>query len=141
MIRKHLYIFILCSIAILSSCENKRDNDSLAGFWQMVAWYDNSGNIKATKSDNIFYSVQLTLMKFHCLNDEYNDYYLSYFNHKGDSLIIYRPVKYVNDSIVSLTDLSRYGVPEDGGFKIEVLNSESLHLSSKETGKLIFRRY
>lgn len=141
MMRKRLYIFILCSIVGLSSCDNKRDNDSLAGFWQMVAWHDTNGTVKATKSDNIFYSVQLTLMKFHCLNDEYNDYYLSYFNHKGDSLIVYRPVKYVNDSIVSLSELSRYGVPEDGGFKIDVLNSESLQLSSKTTGTLVFRRY
>lgn len=137
---KRLYIYLLIG-AILCSCENKRDTDSLAGFWQMTAWQSPDGEKIAGKEDRIFYSVQLSLMKFHKLPDGYDNYYLSYYNHKGDSLVIDHPVKFVNDSLVSLSDLARYGVPSDGRFHIDVLNEEHMQLSSPETGVLVFRKY
>lgn len=134
---------LLFSLAIvLFSCESKQDrNGNLGGYWQMEEWRNTSDSVIATKEDRIFYSVQLSLMKFHKLTDMHHDYYLSYFNHASDSLIVYRPVKYINDSLVSLSELSRYGVPSDGRFHVDVLTNEHLQLSSSETGTLKFRKY
>lgn len=139
--RKHI-IFVIFVALIACACENKRDtNGDLGGFWQLMQWRNPKDSLIATDESKIFYSVQLTLLKLHRLSDGYSNYYLSYFNHKNDSLIIYRPVRFVNDSIVSITDLAKYGVPSDGRFHIDVLTEESLQLSSEETGVLVFRKY
>lgn len=134
---------LLISLAmVLFACESKRDtNGKLGGYWQMEEWRNTSDSVIATKEDQIFYSVQLNLMKFQKMTDAHHDYYLSYFNHTSDSLIVYRPVKYTNDSIVSLSELSRYGVPGDGRFHVDALTGERLQLSSPETGTLKFRKY
>lgn len=139
---KKYIVCLILSIVMLSACDNKRDNNGdFGGYWQMVEWRDSFDEVVATKEDRIFYSVQLNLMKFHKITDNYYDYYLSYFNRTKDSLIVYRPVKFTNDSIVSLSDLARYGVPSDGRFHIDVLNEEHMQLSSPETGVLFFRKY
>lgn len=133
---------VILSVVMLSACDNKRDhNGDFGGYWQMVEWRDNYDEVVATKEDRIFYSVQLNLMKFQKITDNYYDYYLSYFNRTKDSLIVYRPVKFANDSLVSLSDLARYGVPSDGRFHVDVLNEEHMQLSSPETGVLVFRKY
>lgn len=138
---KKIYLLLFLGILLFCSCESKRDTSDLAGFWQMMAWEGPDGEVQATKYDKIFYSVQLNVLKLHRLKDGYDNYYLTYYNHKGDSLIIYHPVKFVNDSIVSLKDLAKYGVPENGRFHVDVLNDETLKLSSPETGTLSFRKY
>ena len=42
---------------------------------------------------------------------------------------------------MSLSDLSRFGVPADGRFRIQVLNEDRLVLSSADTLTLVFRKY
>ena len=133
---------LILGIASLTACENKRDhNGDLGGMWQMVEWRDAQDRVMATKEDQIFYSVQLKLIEFRDHNDgTMGDYYLAYFRHTPDSLIIYRPVNYAKDSLVSLTDLARYGVPADGRFHIDALSDDMMILRSS-AGTINFRKY
>ncbi len=139
--KKFILTSILLSLA-LSACENKRDhNGELGGMWQLTEWRSPSGTTLATKEDRIFYSVQLKLIEFRDYDDgTLGDYYLAYFRHTPDSLIVYRPVNYAKDSLVSLQDLARYGVPADGGFHIDALTDDMMILSSP-SGTINFRKY
>lgn len=137
--------FILTPILLLltlSACDNKRDhNGDLGGMWQLTEWRSPDGTTLATKEDQIFYSVQLNLIRFRDYDDgTWGDYYLAYFRHTPDSLIVYRPVNYAKDSLVSLHDLARYGVPADGRFHIDALNGDMMILSSP-SGTINFRKY
>jgi len=137
-INKYTLIFIF-SILIFSSCENKRDdNEEFGGMWQLVKWQDSQSKILADENSRIFYCVRLNLMKFYIPSEE--NYYLSKFKRTSDSIYIYQVVSYINDSIVNLTELAKYGVPEDGGFKIEHLSSDKMILSSYNN-RLLFRKY
>ena len=87
--------FILTPILLLltlSACDNKRDhNGDLGGMWQLTEWRSPEGTTLATKADQIFYSVQLNLIRFRDYDDgTLGDYYLAYFRHTPDSLIVYR---------------------------------------------------
>ena len=137
--------FILTPILLLltlSACDNKRDhNGDLGGMWQLTEWRSPEGTTLATKADQIFYSVQLNLIRFRDYDDgTWGDYYLAYFRHTPDSLIVYRPVNYAKDSLVSLHDLARYGVPANGRFHIDALNGDMMILSSP-SGTINFRKY
>ena len=137
--------FILTPILLLlalSACDNKRDhNGDLGGMWQLTEWRSPEGTTLATKADQIFYSVQLNLIRFRDYDDgTWGDYYLAYFRHTPDSLIVYRPVNYAKDSLVSLQDLARYGVPANGRFHIDALNGDMMILSSP-SGTINFRKY
>jgi len=133
---------LILGLAVLTACENKRDdNGDLGGMWQMVEWRDAQDRTVANKDDMIFYSVQLKLIELRDYNDgTLGDYYLAYFRHTTDSLIIYHPVNYAKDSLVSLQDLSRYGVPADGRFHIDALTDDKMILSSTQ-GTMNFRKY
>lgn len=137
-----LLLLLLPLFWALSACDNKRDhNGDLGGMWQLTEWRSPDGTTLATKEDQIFYSVQLNLIRFRDYNDgTWGDYYLAYFRHTPDSLIVYRPVNYAKDSLVSLQDLARYGVPADGGFRIDALSDNMMILSSP-TGTINFRKY
>lgn len=137
--------FILTPILLLltlSACDNKRDhNGDLGGMWQLTEWRSPEGTTLATKADQIFYSVQLNLIRFRDYDDgTLGDYYLAYFRHTPDSLVVYRPVNYAKDSLVSLHDLARYGVPANGRFHIDALNGDMMILSSP-SGTINFRKY
>lgn len=139
--RRMLLIVAMLCVA-LCSCENKRDrNGDLGGMWQLLEWRDAQNQVVKDKRSRIFYSVQLKLIRLRDYHDS-GDYYQCYFRHTPDSLIIYHPTLYsAKDSIVSLSDLSRYGVPADGKFRIQVLNSDRMVLSSADTLTLVFRKY
>lgn len=126
----------------LVSCENKRDhNGNLGGMWQLLEWRDAQGQVFKDKRSRIFYSVQLSLIRLRDYNDA-GDYYQCYFRHTHDSLIIYRPTLYsAKDSLVGMDHLARFGVPADGGFGIQVLNSDHMVLTSADTLTLVFRKY
>lgn len=126
----------------LASCENKRDhNGDLGGMWQLLEWRDAQGQVIKDKQSRIFYSVQLSLIRLRDYHDG-GDYYQCYFRHTRDSLVIYRPTLYsAKDSVVSMDHLTRFGVPADGGFGIQVLNSDHMVLTSADTLTLVFRKY
>lgn len=133
---------LIILLLALSACDNKRDhNGDLGGMWQLTEWRSPDGTTLATKEDQIFYSVQLNLIRFRDYDDgTWGDYYLAYFRHTPDSLVVYRPVNYAKDSLVSLTDLARYGVPANGRFHIDVLTNDLMVLTSSE-GAINFRKY
>ena len=133
---------VLLLSAMLCSCENKRDhNGDLGGMWQLTEWRDAQNQVVKDKYSRIFYSVQLQLIRLRDYHDV-GDYYQCYFRHTPDSLVIYRPTLYsAKDSLVSIGDLARYGVPADGGFRILVLNSDHMVLTSADTLTLTFRKY
>ena len=131
---------VLCPA--LLSCENKRDhNGDLGGMWQLLEWRDAQGQVVKDKYSRIFYSVQLQLIRLRDHND-HGDYYQCYFRHTPDSLVIYRPTLYsAKDSLVDMSHLARFGVPSDGAFRIQVLNSDRMVLTSADTLTLVFRKY
>ena len=137
----HFTFYILLFI----SCDSKWDqNGDLYGMWQLTEWRDASNDIKATKADGIYYCVQLNLLKLRKTSQ--SEYYLSYFTHTGDSLLIGRTVKWPQesnwpaDTTCALTDLAPLGVPTDGKFHIDVLNNDCMVLSSTQ-GTVSFRKY
>ena len=139
--RRLLIIAAMLSLT-LCSCENKRDrNGDLGGMWQLLEWRDGENQVVKDKRSRIFYSVQLQLIRLRDYHDQ-GDYYQCYFTHTPDSLVTYHPTLYsAKDSLVSLSDLSRFGVPADGRFRIQVLNEDRLVLSSADTLTLVFRKY
>ncbi len=142
-IRLSLYVVLILGAVLLVSCENKRDeNGELGGMWQLLEWRNAQNKIVTDNRSRIFYSIQLKLIRLRNHNDADGNYFQCYFRHTPDSLIIYHPTSYsAKDSLVSISDLARYGVPADGSFRIQVLNSERMVLSSADTLTLVFRKY
>ena len=135
-----LAVFVCCG---LCSCENKRDqNGDLGGMWQLLEWRNAQNQVVQDKYSRIFYSIQLKLIRLRNHKLDGGDYYQCYFRHTPDSLIIYRPTLYsAKDSLVSMSDIARFGVPSDGAFRIQVLNSSRMVLTSGDTLTLVFRKY
>lgn len=124
-----------------TACETKYDaNGDLDGMWQMLQWQDKaSGQVVADKHDGIYYCVQLKLMKF-VKKDAPMDYYLAYFTHTRDSLVLGKIVYYPNDSVCQPDALQRFGVPADGRFRVNALSKDRMVLSTDNT-ELTFRKY
>ena len=132
--------FLLIS-ALLSfvGCDKIDDNGDFGGMWQMTEWKRLSdGEIIADKYDELYWSVQLDLMKFG-LNHR-TGVYLARFKRTADSLFIGTVYLRPNDDIVGYDAIASYGVPDDGKFAIEKLSHSSLVLRSKEA-VLSFRKY
>ena len=136
---KALLLFTFCSLMLMVSCTHWRETaGEIAGMWQMTEWRNADGQTLATQANGIYYCIQLDLMKFQRKDKE--DYYLSYYTHARDSLIIGKIVHWPSDTVGSYSDLASFGVPADGRFHVDVLNDDHLQLSSKEA-TLVFRRY
>ena len=61
---------LIILLLALSACDNKRDhNGDLGGMWQLTEWRSPEGTTLATKADQIFYSVQLNLIRFRDYDD------------------------------------------------------------------------
>lgn len=141
-IAHRLGVLLVALCLPLCSCENKRDhNGDLGGMWQLLEWRNAQNQVVKDKHSRIFYSVQLQLIRLRDYHDA-GQYYQCYFRHTPDSLIIYRPTYYsAKDSLVSMSDLLRFGVPADGGFRILSLHSDRMVLTSADTLTLVFRKY
>ena len=124
-----------------TACETKYDmNGDLDGMWQMLRWYDKQNAQEHTdKSKKIYYCVQLKLMKFQKAEAPMN-YYLAYFTHRNDSLILGKVVHYPTDSVCNFSALKTFGVPDNGKFSIDALSSERMVLST-DSIELTFRKY
>jgi hypothetical protein len=122
-------------MSLFAACENKRDSSDLAGQWQLLEWRDASDAVVRTKEDGIYYRFQLSLLQL-----EFEK--LCKYVETPDSLILQGAYKnkYNTDTPVPFTEFAEYGIPEDGRFGIDVLNSDDLVLSGK-SGVLRFRRY
>lgn len=136
-------LYILWGMLLLTvfpACDRKTDeNGDLDGMWQLTEWRDRTTNqVVKTKQDSLYYCVQLKLIKFQL--GRLDKQCMSYFTYKGDSLIIGETTKWPSDEYIPLTTLAKYGVPADGKFHIDVLNSKQLMLSSNDA-VLQFRKY
>ncbi len=133
------HIIAIISILLLASCDRKGDeNGALDGMWQLTEWRNETGQVVADQNAGIYYSFQLKLMKVQVPFS--TACYLSHFVHQDDELIVGQPTHWPTDSIYSLSELTKYGVPADGHFHVDALSSSRLVLSS-ETGRLSFRKY
>ncbi len=132
-------LFIITAVLFcLFSCENMRDhNGDLGGMWQLLEWKKDT-TVVATNEDGIYYYFELKLMKLQHIGDGY--YYLARFTHTHDSLIVGEVYSQPFDSIVSNSDLKKFGVPEDGKFHVDALSDSHMMLSSEE-GTMRFRKY
>ncbi len=124
-----------------TACDTKYDaNGDLDGMWQMLHWYDKqTAEVVADKQDGIYYCVQLKLMKFMKKGCPTN-YYLAYFTHTLDSLVLGKIVHYPTDSVCHPDALKSFGVPTNGRFHVDALSSGRMVLST-DYAKLTFRKY
>lgn len=139
-------IFILANLLLpfmFISCDKMDCNDGLDGQWQMYEWVSPDGGVIAGTEMKLYYSFQLQMAMFqkHSVSMGYQ---LTSFANMGSSIRIYDPIKYAgngHDDILPMDTLRHYGVPQDGVMQVERLTSGTLVLSSKEYGRLSFRRY
>lgn len=138
--KRILHTLPALGLLLLSACTSWHETaGDLAGLWQLAEWRDNSNNtIRATETSGIFYAVQLKLLKLQ--NKHQSEYYLAYYRHTPDSLVIERPMNYPGDTLVSIASLAPFGVPANGGFAILRLSGKQLVLQSEEH-TLTFRKY
>ncbi len=133
---KQIFLITLL-LFCLFACENMRDrNGDLGGMWQLLEWKQDT-IVVATNEEGIYYHFELNLMKLQHLG---HGNYLARFTHTQDSLIIGEVYSQPFDSIVGISALKRFGVPDDGRFHIDALSDSHMVLSSEE-GTMRFRKY
>lgn len=140
--RRVLFIAFAFAMIVMASCGKMDKNGKLDGNWQMVEWRDNAtGNLLKDNSAQLFYTVKLELIQLQDKNSGAMPY-LAYFTHKGDSLLLGKVFKKLNntDSLASYSDLRQYGVSSDGKFFVELLTDEHMVLKNS-TNTLKFRKY
>ena len=133
-------IILTCvMLSVLGGCESWRETaGDIAGMWQMTEWRDANNQAMPLNEGELYYCFQLRLLKFQTRGR--NNYYLSYFTHTGDSLIVGKTIYWPAEEERPLSELEYMGVPADGRFHVAVLNGDKLVLSSS-AGTLSFRRY
>ena len=138
---KHIFHIIYTTLLILTltGCYEWADNGDFDGMWQLTEWRDKQTNeIVATNESGIYYCVQLELMKFQ--QSDISAHYLSYFTLTPDSLVLGKVISYPTNEEASFTQLSKYGVPDNGRFHVDALTDSRMQLSTDEA-VLLFRKY
>ncbi len=136
--KKLLLTLLFPILSILGGCENWHETaGDLAGMWQLTEWKDTDGKVIATKDDGIYYSFQLELMKLQKLGDYF---YLLYYTHEGDYIILGNIYQRPNDNPVESSSIEYLGAPTEGKFHIDCLSGGKMILSSSK-GTLQFRKY
>ena len=132
-------ILAVIFVLIIASCAKNDCNGDLDGTWQMISWQTVDGTHQiADKTSGIYWHFKLSLLKTHKPSESL--YYLSYFKYTSDSIIIEKTYRSPYDEPAPLTELSPYGVPVDGKFRIEKLDNDYMLLRSS-TNRLSFRKY
>lgn len=132
------FILPILFLFLIASCESRHEtNDEFAGMWQLTHWRT-SANEDITRK-HLYYCVELELIKF-MDSDNTMRYHLARFSRTRDSLFVGPVYSYPGDSLCTVSVLQKFGVPADGKFHIDCLNSEHMQLSSPE-GTLQFRKY
>ena len=131
--KKTILPTLIAIVLCLTSCEDKHNHlGDLNGNWQLTSWTQNDdGTLRADKTSGIYYSISIELLKIWSAGTQ-SKYYITTFRHTSDSLILTRAYASPFDSIVEMKDLSAYGVPLDGAFRITTLDNKHLTLTSKE---------
>lgn len=139
--RRLYYILALLSLLmVVTGCDKRDCNGDLDGMWQMLEWRDKENVVKATKDDMIFYSFQLQMADFRKVGNEIR----TSLKVTPEQIIIYDPIIYKgngHDGILLMSELSSFGVPEDGIMWIQVLTGSRMELKTNNQDILIFRKY
>ena len=140
-VKRRLYIIALLSLLMaVTGCDKRDCNGDLDGMWQMLEWRDKENVVKATKDDMIFYSFQLQMADFRKVDNEIR----TSLKVTPEQIIIYDPIIYKgngHDEIRPMSELSVFGVPEDGIMWIQVLTGSRMELKTNNQDILIFRKY
>jgi len=132
------YIFILALTVLLTSCEKTDKNGLLDGAWQLTSLINLSSNKQvADKNSRIFVYFKLDLMEFRTTTESVH--YFARFEHIDDSLFIGTVYKAPFDSIVSISELSKYGIG-NGRLYINDLSDSRFTITSDEY-KSYYRKY
>ena len=139
-----IFVIIFTGTAFLS-CDKMENAGNLAGNWQLTAWTDNAtGEVKADKQDQIFYTVKRELLQIQKHQTGHQDAFacLCLYEHKGDSLILTKAFQNQanTDSLVTFSYLAKYGVDSDGKFRIDLLSDDDMVLRNSES-TLKFRKF
>ena len=124
----------------VSGCDKRDCNGDLDGMWQMTEWRDKDDVVKATKDDMIFYSFQLQMAGFRRGLREIR----TSMKFSPEQIYIYDPVIYKgngHDEIKPMSELSIFGVPEDGILWVQVLTGSTMMLKTNNQDILTFRKY
>lgn len=140
-VKRRFYILALLSLLMaVTGCDKRDCNGDLDGMWQMLEWRDKENVVKATKDDMIFYSFQLQMADFRKVGNEIR----TSLKVTPEQIIIYDPIKYKgngHDGFLPMSELSSFGVPEDGIMWIQVLTGSRMELKTNNQDILIFRKY
>lgn len=139
---KKILPLLLATLALLcgSACDNKRDmNGPFDGMWQLLSWQDKAGRPLTDAPRDIYYCVQLKLIKFMNKNKHLN-YHLAYFTRTPDSLVLGKIVHYPTDTVCQTDVLKPLGVPANGRFCVKELTDERMVLTTDQA-VLTFRKY
>lgn len=144
-----IVLSVFCLIGICG-CENYRDdNGDLGGMWQLTMWQTRSSSgqidsIVATNETGIYYSINRRIIEFKYMKEninEFGDRIFGSFRHTPDSLILFNfTYSAPKDIVPSDTVIRKYGIPEDGAFRINTLTSGKMVLSNTNN-VLSFRKY
>jgi len=135
-------LFIISLVFLLAACDKVPINGNLDGMWQLMAIQDNAtGRVSNMKNNRLYYSFQLHLVE---LND--NEAF-AHFSHRNDSIVMYdwcygnSDGNSVNVKMTDAIALNKFGLYElRDSFKVEVLTSEKMQLSSRKA-TLSFRKF
>ena len=139
-------IYLLFGLVLtIIGCGKMDTNGTLDGNWQMTEWIDNSTKeVVKDKNAQLFYTIKLELLQMQDKSRESVETmpYLAYFDHRGDSLILGKVFKKMNntDTLVTFSDVQKLGVAPDGKFFIELLTDEHMVLRNN-INTLKFRKY
>lgn len=139
--KKILYttLILILTASVSSSCDKMDCNGDLDGMWQMTRWEKRADQtIVADNNSGFYYYFKLDLMKFSNVNE--TTYYLSRFQHIGDSLFIGEVYKSPFDEVVPVEELKHFGGDVHGKFRILELSSSKMILCNTEN-ILSFRKY
>lgn len=135
----------------MQSCGGEKAdmNGDLDGMWQMTEWWHSdpgeSKSMIADKQTQIYYSFQLTMVKFQRYSCEPHRFIQGMFQQDGSVLKIYNPLTPAKDhheDYRDMKELSDFGVPESGIFHIIELNASRMRLVTPEgNDSLCFRKY
>lgn len=137
---RHNILLLTALLLVVSGCDKWDCNGDLDGMWQLTELRDKDGEVKATKDDGIFYSFQLQMAGFRKGNREIR----TSLDVSPEQIHVYDPIIYkgnAHDERKPMSELSIFGVPEDGVMRIQVLTGSTMVLKTNNEDVLTFRKY
>lgn len=141
---KKIFYIVVITLLTLTSCEiNFSTNGKLDALWQITEIQVKDGQPQNVVDEQLTWAFQFNLLELRSNKDYPNA--MCRFEHKGDSLRIYQPLRaFFHESDIPFDDaneLHPYGLYTlDEHFKVETLNSDRMILSS-DSVRVVFRRY